>query len=348
VFAREADESTELQEALQRVVLYKVNAEEKESGKELAEEFTVKGYPTFVMTNAKGETVNRWWGFDSTPEFLEVFDEAMADPTSIAEKQARFESQPTERDAAVLGQYYLTRGEATDAVSYLETALALGSPEQTYEVDLVLARVIGIEEEMFTVEDLTAAADRALASPHISTEQTVDVARWTIRILADGDDPSIAAPYIAAGLAATEGQDDEDLKKRRQGFLIAEALMVTGDEELAVRLKRETYPEGWQEDPGKLNAFAWWCFDNEVNLDEAEALARQGVKLTEDDAKKAQILDTLAEIVNLRGNRDDAVLLIEQASALDPDNEHYAEQLSRFTGEDIAVDDEEAVAEVTD
>ena len=45
---------------------------------------------------------------------------------------------------------------------------------------------------------------------------------------------------------------------------------------------------------------------------------------------------------------EDAVLLMEQASTLDPDNEHYAEQLSRFAGEELAVADEEAVAEVTD
>ena len=362
MFAREADENAELQEALQRVVLYKVDAEAKDGGKELAEEYTIKGYPTFVLANAGGETASRWWGFDSTSEFLEVFDEAMADPTSIAEKRARFESQPTEKDAAILGDYYLTRGEAAEAVSHFETALELGSPEKAYEVDLVLARVIGMEEEVFTVEDLTAAADRALASPHISREQRVNVARWTIGVLADGDDPSAAAPYIQAGLAATEGQEDEDLSKRHQRFLIAEALMVTGDEALAVKLKRETLAEGWQEDPDKLNGFAWWCFENEVNIEEAEVLARQGVALAEDDAEKAQILDTLAEIVNLRGNREDAVLLMEQASTLDPDNEHYAEQLSRFTGEELAiadeelasageemaVADEEAVAEVTD
>jgi tetratricopeptide (TPR) repeat protein len=319
-----------LQQALQTVVFYKVNAEGKDGGEALADEFTVKGYPTFVMASVEGETIQRWWGFDSTPDFLAVFKEAMRDPTSIAEKKARFESQPTARDAGTLGEYYLTLKDVAEAVAYLEQAIELGETEEAHEVNLVLAKSIGVGQEIFTVEDVKAAADRALRSPHISDTQTVDVARWTIRVLKE-ENPAAAAPYIEAGLLATEGKEDEDLQKGRQSLLISQALMVKGDKELALRLKRETLSEGWEEDSRKLNGFARWCFENEVNLEEAEALARKGVELAKDDDRRAMILDTVAEIVNRRGDAAGAAALIQEAMELDPDNEHYTEQFERFT-----------------
>lgn len=336
-----------MQQTLQTVVFFKVNAEAEDGGEELATEFTVKGYPTFVMTNAEGETINRWWGFDGTPEFLQTFNEAASDPTTIAEKQARFESAPTSKDAGTLGDYYLTRNEVVEAAGYFEKAIELGDPEETYEVDLVLAKTIGVRDEVFTVDDVKAAADLALLSPHISESQTVEVVRWTIGVL-DDEDSAAAAPYIETGLMATEGTDDEDLQKARQRLLIAQALMVTGDKELAVSLKRETMPEGWQADAGDLNGFAWWCFENEVQLEEAEALARKGAELAEDDLQKAQIIDTVAEIVNLRGDQDGAIALMQQAIELDPDNDYYTEKRDRFAGVELVDTAEGTDSEASD
>jgi tetratricopeptide (TPR) repeat protein len=157
------------------------------------------------------------------------------------------------------------------------------------------------------------------------------VASYTVRALED-DDPEGAAVYIAAGLAASEGTEDPELLKDRRKLLISEALVVKNDPELALGLVREGLPEGWEEDAGRLNGFAWWCFENEINLEEAETLARKGAELAEDGAEKALILDTVAEIAHLRGDQAEAVALIEQAIELDPDNEYYGEQLDRFTG----------------
>ena len=122
------------------------------------------------------------------------------------------------------------------------------------------------------------------------------------------------------------------LLKDRRKLLISEALLVKDDPELALGLVREGLPEGWEEDAGRLNGFAWWCFENDVNLEEAEMLARKGAELAEDDSKKAQILDTAAEIAYLRGDQAEAVALIQQAIVLDSDSEGYGEKLDRFNG----------------
>ena len=95
----------------------------------------------------------------------------------------------------------------------------------------------------------------------------------------------------------------------------------------------ETRPEGWEEDPGELNGFAWWCFENRINLEQAEDLARRGVELAPEGEEKAMVLDTLAELVFLRGDENEAVALIRQAIEQSPDNEYYREQMVRFGGE---------------
>ena len=89
-------------------------------------------------------------------------------------------------------------------------------------------------------------------------------------------------------------------------------------------------PAGWESDAGGLNGFAGWCYENKINLEEAGKLARKGAALASPGAEKAEILDTAAEICNLLGNCDDAVLLAEQAAKEDPKSEHYAKQLKRF------------------
>jgi hypothetical protein len=67
-----------------------------------------------------------------------------------------------------------------------------------------------------------------------------------------------------------------------------------------------------------------------VKLSDAEAFARRGVELSSAGPDRAQILDTVAEICNARGNCDDAVELIRQAMAEAPDSDYYPKQLERF------------------
>ena len=111
---------------------------------------------------------------------------------------------------------------------------------------------------------------------------------------------------------------------------INHALFVEKDPDKALTLKKSSLKEGWENDAGQLNGFAWWCFENKLNLDEAAELARRGAKLAEPGRSKAMILDTAAEIENLRGNPAEAFKLMEQAVKEDPVTEHWKEQLERF------------------
>jgi tetratricopeptide (TPR) repeat protein len=311
-------------------VFYKINAEDENEGVGLAEEYAIAGYPTFIVANAEAETISRWWGYDTAEDFADTVAEAVADPVTIVERISRFEAAPTANDAYVLGLYYATREEGPEAVEYLTTAMEL-APDEGYEYHLYWATYLGFRKDDYTLDDVKRVADQVLASPNVESNEQVEVARLTIRALED-EFPGDAAPYIAAGLAASEGTDDPELQEERRKLLVSEALLVKDDPELALGLVREGLPEGWEEDAKQLNGFAWWCFEHEVNLEEAEALARKGAELAEDEEQKAQILDTAAELANLRGNQADAVALIQQAIELDPENDYYGEQLDKFTG----------------
>jgi tetratricopeptide (TPR) repeat protein len=316
---------------LESVVFLALDADKAEN-EELVEQFKIMGYPTFVLANAEGETISRWYGFDDATSFIADLAEATADPTTIAEKTARFDAEPSLTDAVTLAEYHASSGGFAEAASYYEKAQELGAPDKSFEYELFYVHRWGYEEEVFAADELKTAADRAMASGRLTSEEYLRLARL-MSMGAGVDSEWSAEPYIEDALAATEHDQDPELESARRQVLIQQALKVTGDTDRALELKRETLDEGWQDDAGELNSFAWWCFENEVNLEEAEALARRGVELSADGAEKAMILDTAAEIVYLRGDEEAALALVRKAIELDPENDYYQEQLAKFSGE---------------
>ena len=138
------------------------------------------------------------------------------------------------------------------------------------------------------------------------------------------------APYMTAALDASKDASSGWIADARKELLVDEALHVKGDKASAAKLKKAAMPEGWMTDASALNEYAWWSFENEIDLAEAESLARKGVELSDAGAAKAQVLDTLAEIRNARGAPGDAVELTRKAIKEDPDEARYEKQLERF------------------
>ena len=95
-------------------------------------------------------------------------------------------------------------------------------------------------------------------------------------------------------------------------------------------MKKASLTDGWDEDASELNGFSWWCFEHKINLDEAERLARKGAELAEPGSEKAMILDTVAEIVNLKGNTENAIAITKLAIQESPQRKYYQDQLKRF------------------
>ena len=89
-------------------------------------------------------------------------------------------------------------------------------------------------------------------------------------------------------------------------------------------------PPNWLKDASGLNEFCWWCFENKINLAEADSLARYAVSIAEPGKSKAMIADTAAEICNARGLKNEAIKYGKIAIAEDLENKSYQKQLEKY------------------
>jgi tetratricopeptide (TPR) repeat protein len=309
------------------VVLVQIDAEKGE-GLNLAKQYNVKGYPTFVLANKEGESISRWWGYSKEMLFDEL-DLGFADMTTISEKEARYKGTPDAKTARSLASYYNTQGEMKKAASFYEDA-AKFDPDNDYANELFEIYMSGYRKKVYTIEEVKTVAEKAVNSEQIDDQAKTGIyGQMSYAMIVDPKDEKMLT-FLENGYEHL-GKHQETAKKWAKDVItISYALYIEKDEKKAVTLKKASLPEGWIDNPSDLNAFAWWCFENKINLHEADQLGRRGIKLAKPGKEKAMILDTVAEIVNLIGYPEDSFSLMQQAVKEDPDNEYYKKQLVRF------------------
>jgi len=289
----------------------------------------VRGFPTFVLVDAAGDEIDRLVGYGGVPSFMAGLDAALADPLTVTRREARFRAEPAAPDAVRLARVAAGRGEAAAAVTWYREAQRL-DPAGDYAYAAFDAVAMGFRRQTASAAELRAAADAVFASLRADPEQLLTVGYLMSSSARRAQDPSLRVPYLAQALARTAEVTDPALGNDRRELEIEYALHIAHDRDHALALRRESLADGWYDDSGALNGFAWWCFENRVNLREAEALARRGAELAADDAARAAVLDTAAEIRAARGDPRGALALARAAAAADPDREAYREQVKRF------------------
>lgn len=328
MFARAVDSNELIKNALENVIFLNIDCEKGE-GIEIAKKYGVNGYPTFLMTNAKGEVTDGWIGYPGPEKWASYVTAGNTDRRTIAEKKSAYEKAADKSLACALANHAATGYKFADSVKYLRKARELDPANANdYTSEILTNMYYGSRGGSFTLEEVEDEGLAILGNSDSSPDTKVDLARLVKTLASNGGEPEKAIPYIKAALTASEGI--EDLAEARMGLEIDEALLITKDLDKAVDLKRKSMREGWLENSGQLNEFAWWCFENNVNLDEAEDLALKGAELAATDGERANILDTAAEICNARGNCDEAIARIKQAIELDPDKQYLKDQLARF------------------
>jgi tetratricopeptide (TPR) repeat protein len=258
---------------------------------------------------------------------IKTLGSAVKDPTTIEEKHARFMKKPNAGDADKLAAYHGTRGEVKESVELSRKAVEL-EPNDDRRMNLVSAVADGVRLKEMKTEDLAKERDAMLANTK-NPEALLQLAA-TMKHATETPDPKLFVPTLEPAIAATK--DNPEYKAGRDELLVDKALYIEKNKSKAYDLKKAGMPAGWMEDPAKLNGFAWWAFENQVNLKEAEELAAKGVKLAPAGADKAMVLDTLAEIQFARGEKAEAVKSAEQAVNEHPEKEYYKKQLDRFRG----------------
>ena len=292
-------------------------------------------YPTFLVLDSEGEPLHTWIGWPGPERWTEYLKLATDEPMPIDERTARFETAPTFTDAYMLGTVAYARRNAREGHDYYREAFALDKAaalRQDVPALLFNTAYRGMFTGEFTVEECVAVAEEILGDAAVETEDALAITARLVRSVNDiGED--VVARILRTAHPIVERDTSEDLHRGRQMFYGDYALIVEKDPAKALGYRRETMPEGWMDDAGQLNSFAWWCFENKVNLEEAETLSRRSIELAGESGSKANCLDTLAEIVNLRGDTAGALDLIKQALEIDPDNDYLKRQHTRFEGE---------------
>ncbi len=312
---------------LEDVVLVQIDCEKGE-GIELAKKYSIKGYPTFVLANAEAETYYRWMGY--TKELLfEKLESGLSDLTTIDAKQKRFAEKPDAKTAVVLAEYSGSMGDYKTSNEYFYKARELDDTKD-YAYQIYSNQRRGMRDKLYSMDELMASADAALASGMTSDEEKYYVLYGMSGYAKDMPDNKKILAYLEQAKDLAEKILEDGPDRGATGIMINYAMIIEKDKNKAVNLKLSSMPEGWKDDAGMLNEFSWWCFENQVNLDEAEKLSRRGVKLAASGKEKAMILDTCAEILFLNGKTDEAIAMMELAIKEDPKSEYYPKQLEKF------------------
>lgn len=324
-----ADDATRAAFA-EKAVLFKIDAE-KGDGIALAARFGVSSYPNFVVVDAEGNEIDRFVGYGDLDSWMASVDEVTGDPMTVTDRIRRFRREPVAGEAVRLGKNFDARGLFGEALAYFRRAQELDPATAQIETHVFGAIASGASRRgLFEADDVIAAADAALAADDATDESTRDVVYQVYLAARSLDRIELYVPYIERGLAATADATEGWPATMRQNMLVHEALYVLEDDALAFERRKAQAPEGWMDSANQLNAIAWWCFENEVAVTEAQELAARGVELAEDDGQRANILDTLAELCNLAGDCGQALEFMRRAVALAPDNEHFQKQVERF------------------
>ena len=272
--------------------------------------------------------MSRWWGY-SKELLFENLESGLADQSTIEEKAERFAKNPDANTAKVLAGYHETKGEIKEAVTFYNQAGGL-DPENDYAYELYSLYRSGLRHKIYSLQEVESVADKALASKTVSAEAKVRVYAGMAAYITDDQKSKKILSYIEDGYNYASQLSEKNPEWAINELNITHALYIDKNEEKAVNLKKDSMKEGWQDNAGDLNSFSWWCFENNVNLEESEDLGRRGVKLAQPGHEKAMILDTVAEIVYLRGNPKEAVRLMEIAVKEDPESNYYPKQIEKF------------------
>ena len=89
----------------------------------------------------------------------------------------------------------------------------------------------------------------------------------------------------------------------------------------------QRYLDRHADDPSAMNAFAWFCSQRSIGLDQALPVAQKAADLS---GRDPGILDTLAEVYFAMGNFDGALKIGKEALAKEPDDTYFQDQVKKY------------------
>jgi tetratricopeptide (TPR) repeat protein len=275
--------------------------------------------------------IKRWTGYTggATP-FVRMLNQALADLVTVDDREASFKANPTYNDALKLAGYFAENREYVKAVGYYHRAVSMGKPHSyDYSFEIFKNTANAVWTDMIPFDSVLPAADAVLVSKQASVKNIIKVGQLMARLGRKMNKTDRIGKYLKTGIDATAGSGPT-YKASRDDLMADYALHVKGDTVEAVRIKKGSMGEGWNEERDKFYSFAKWCLERKINLEEAEMHTRRTVNLVYPGQYRARVYGTLAAICEARGDIRGALRSMELAVEQQPDSEYYNEQLNQY------------------
>lgn len=267
--------------------------------KDVTAKYGVHGYPALVFADAKGEEIDRIVGYEPEPAFLADVARIARGEGTLPGLRKAFADAPDDVDAGIALGARLA-GSRPDEAAALFASLA----EKAQAKDRATQGKVALEYAAALLSagkrDLAVTTAEALVRDFADTPAAGAAATRVGRAFLGLDVSRALAFFAAVRDVATEPTD----KSAVENFTIA--VHKNG---IAAALKRQAAAAG--EDAQALNAVAWTCFEQKLNIREALGWARTAVAKSDRDP---MILDTLANLLWLTGARDEALKTEEEAA----------------------------------
>lgn len=264
---------------------------EKGDGIELAKKYRIGGYPTMVFLNAEGEEVDRIPGYLPADDMVGELTRIVNGIDTYPALKARLENSPNDPDIIIKFAHKVENMSG-------------------------LAGAVSYWEKVATLEG--ASADQQAQARYKIAQHTV----------AQSADPSALQDYIndyPHSPYVPEAYNNLSRYHRRAGDADGEARTL--QEYVTFMEKNDAVSTQL------YNGYAWRMAELEKNLEDALVKSEMAIDLlpaSADSAARAQVMDTRAEVLWRLGRSDEAVQVINQCIALQPEDDYYAKQKMKF------------------
>jgi thioredoxin-related protein len=329
--AQDAINREDIKQALSRVVQLSMNIKQ-EHGKKLSERYKVGIYfPAFFLLNSQGEIIKRWTGYTTAQRFLDDFNNAMSENTTVEQRIARFDKTPNLDDATYLAEYFTDIMDYLPANRYYRQARTIsGMPATMYAYEIFQNTANAAWQDTIPFADVIPMADSMLMLNPKNPTMLVKTAQIMVRLGRKLDKTDKIAEYLEAAIAATNNSRAANQIKDNILLKSEYALCVTYDTTEAIRLKQSTMSDGWQTKPDEFYSYAKWCLEHKVDLKAAEEYCRTAIKMAAPGEFRGKVLNTLALICDEQGKRAEAIEFMQMATKEDPHNDYYSEKLAEY------------------
>ncbi|MCU0225208.1 MAG: hypothetical protein MUF27_14325 [Acidobacteria bacterium] len=297
----------------------------------------LKPYVDFALATFGKKPKSEW-----EQEQKRRLEQALGAPPTLEQRIAEFEKAPTGVAALNLGNELFAEDRYAEALPVYQQGGALTLKQGDSELQQALGSTLsrnalsaaaqGARAGTVPVETLKQVCERYLALHPDDADASNDAALWLAVGLSKGQDSAYLQPRLDAAIAALEKSEDPEKKQSVEQLQIIRARAIENDPAKAIALKKRSLGDGWQDDPGQLSEFAQFLVRNDLDLAEAETVARRAVELSEPGRERSRAAEALARVLEKRGRRDEAIAALETALRGAPYDKGLKRRLAELKG----------------